>query len=189
MPASSTDSRPAVPAADDSENIRGGGSTTAPSAPPARPYWIGLLLIVMGGVWLYGASGLPQGARYAGVGPGLAVTIAGLGLVVLGIILMVQIARGESFEPQDAEDAVANASMDRVAFLTALAAAGLPILTMRTLGLPLTATLSFTLVARAFGSRRTVLDVVVGAILASLAWVLFTRLGLQLGRFFPPMGF
>ncbi len=143
----------------------------------------------MGGVWLYGAAGLPQGARYAAVGPGLSVTVSGLGLVILGIILMVQVARGERFEPQDAEDAVATAPMDRVAFLTALVAAGLPILTIRTLGLPATATLCFALVSRAFGSRRPLIDLATGAALASLAWFLFSRLGLQLGRFFPPLGF
>jgi putative tricarboxylic transport membrane protein len=166
-----------------------GGLAAVPPQRPARPYWIGLLLIVMGGIWLYGAAGLPQGARYAAVGPGLSVTVSGLGLVILGVILIVQIVRGERFDPQDEEDAAANAPMDRAAFLTALAAAGLPILTMRTLGVPATATLCFALVARAFGSRRTLLDLVIGGILASVAWFLFTRLGLQLGRFFPLLGF
>jgi putative tricarboxylic transport membrane protein len=131
---------------------------------------------------------LPQGARYAAVGPGLIVTIAGLGLVVLGLLLIVQIARGESFDPQDAEDAAANAPMDKVAFLTALVAVVLPVLLMRPMGLPFTAMVSFTLVARAFGSRRLLLDVAVGAVLGALAWYLFTQLGLQLGRFFPPLG-
>lgn len=189
MLASSTDRQRAVADENDRLSNEGDGPATASPSFPARPYWIGLMLVAMGGIWLYGASGLPQGARYAAVGPGLAVTIAGLGLVVLGVILMIQVARGESFEPQDAEDAVANASMDKLAFLTALAAAGLPILIMRTLGLPLTATLSFTLVARAFGSRRTVIDLAIGSSLASLAWFLFTKLGLQLGHFFPPLGF
>lgn len=170
-------------------SAEGDGEPAASPARPARPYWIGLGLVAMGAVWLYGASGLPQGARYAAVGPGLAVTVAGLGLVVIGVILMIQIARGERFEPQDAEDAVASAPMDRVAFLTALAAAALPIFTMRTLGLPLTATLCFALVCRAFGSRRIFLDLLIGAVLTSVAWYLFTRLGLQLGRYFPPLGF
>ena len=68
----------------------GAGRWAASPVPPARPYWLGLLVVAMGVVWLYGASQLPQGARYAAVGPGLAVTIAGLGLVVLGVILMVR---------------------------------------------------------------------------------------------------
>lgn len=154
----------------------------------SRPYWIGALVVAMGALWLYGAMGLPQGARYAAVGPGLFVTVAGAGLVILGIMLIIQIARGESFEPQDAEDAAANAPMDKIAFFTALLAALLPVLLMRPMGLPFTAMVSFTLVARAFGSRRLLLDIVIGAVLGSLAWYLFTQLGLQLGRFFPPLG-
>ncbi|HEV7276323.1 MAG TPA: tripartite tricarboxylate transporter TctB family protein [Devosiaceae bacterium] len=168
------------------EATEGDGQTVA-SRPP-RPYWIGILIIAMGAVWLYGGMGLPQGARYAAVGPGLFVTIAGAGLVMLGIMLIVQIARGESFDPQDAEDAAANAAMDKRAFLTALLAAFLPVLLMRPMGLPFTAMVSFTLVARAFGSRRLVIDIATGAILGSLAWYLFSQLGLQLGRFFPPLG-
>ena len=165
-----------------------GGGQPAASRPGSRPYWIGLLLVAMGGLWLYGASALPQGARYAAVGPGLFVTIAGLGLVILGVLLMVQIWRGERFEPQDAEDAAANSPMDKRAFLTALVAVALPVLIMQPLGMPLTATLAFALVCRAFGSKRLVMDILIGAALGSIAWYLFTQLGLQLGRFFPPLG-
>ena len=165
-----------------------GSGHEAASRPGSRPYWSGLLLVAMGGLWLYGASGLPQGARYAAVGPGLFVTITGLGLVILGILLMVQIWRGERFEPQDAEDAAANSPMDKRAFLTALVAVALPVLIMQPLGMPLTATLAFVLVCPAFGSRQLLLDIVIGAALGSIAWYLFTQLGLQLGRFFPPLG-
>lgn len=153
-----------------------------------RPYWIGMLLILMGALWLRGGLALPQGARYAAVGPGLVVTIVGVILVLLGIILVVQIARGETFEPQDAEDAAAAAPMDKRAFFTALAAVSLPVLLVDLVGLPLTATLSFALVARAFGSPRFLPDLAIGALLASLAWFLFSFLGLQLGGFFPLVG-
>jgi putative tricarboxylic transport membrane protein len=166
-----------------------GDGQPAASRPPARPYWIGALVIAMGAVWLWGGLSLPQGARYAAVGPGLMVTVVGAGLMLLGLLLIVQIMRGESFEPQDAEDAAANAPMDKAAFLYALAAAALPLATMRWLGLPFTATACFVLVCRAFGSKNILLDIVYGAALASIAWFLFTRLGLQLGRYFPPLGF
>src|SRR5690606_16587797 len=164
----------------------GGGQSAAPASP--KPYWIGIGLMVMGAVWLYNAFGLPQGARYAAVGPGLFVTIAGAGLLILGAILMLQIWRGESFQPQDAEYADGSTRMDKRAFLTALVAVALPIATMGPLGMPFTATLSFVLVANAFGSRRWWLDLICGAVLASAAWFLFAQLGLQLGRFFPPLG-
>ena len=178
----STDEDQLVP-----ESTAGDGQPAASRR--SRPYWIGALVIAMGALWLYGSMGLPQGARYAAVGPGLFVTIAGAGLVILGIMLIIQIARGESFEPQDAEDAAANAPMDKIAFFTALLAAVLPVLMMRPMGLPFTAMVSFTLVARAFGSRLLLLDIGTGAILGGLAWYLFSQLGLQLGRFFPPLGF
>jgi putative tricarboxylic transport membrane protein len=166
----------------------GGGQPAAPR-PASKPYWIGLLVVAMGAVWLYGASSLPQGARYAAVGPGLFVTITGLGLAILGILLIVQVWRGERFEPQDAADVAASSSMDRRAFITAFVAVVLPVLIMQPLGLPLTATIAFVLVCRAFGSRNLLVDIVIGAILGSVAWFLFAQLGLQLGRFLPPLGF
>ena len=162
----------------------GDGARAAP-----RPWWLGLCVIALGCVCLYGTSTLAQGARYAGIGPGLFVTIAGGGLVILGVMLLVQIARGEQFEAQDAEDATGDEKANPVALGTALVAVILPIFTMNPLGLPITAMLSFTLVARAFASRKPLLDLVYGAVLGSAAWFLFTRLGLQLGGFLPFAGF
>lgn len=161
-----------------------GGGQQAASRPRHRPYWLGALVSAMGALWLYNASALPQGARYAAIGPGLFVTLAGGGLLILGIILMIQIHRGERFEAQDAEDAAADAPMDRNAFLIALIAVVLPIFIMRAFGLPITAMIAFTLVCRAFGSRAWLMNFVIGAIIGSLAWFLFSRLGLQLGPFF-----
>jgi putative tricarboxylic transport membrane protein len=149
---------------------------------------LSLAVIALGCVCLYGASGLPQGARYAAVGPGFFVSVAGGGLVLLGLILLVQIARGERFEPQDAEDTASNAKASPRALAYALAASCIPIFTMAPLGLPITAMISFTLVARAFGSRRPLLDIAYGAALGVVAWLLFTELGLQLGSFLPIAG-
>jgi putative tricarboxylic transport membrane protein len=171
---------------DNHYSVTGDGQPAVPQR-PVRPYWIAAIVVIMGAVWLWGGMSLPQGARYAAVGPGLMVTVVGIGLIVLGLVLALQIWRGESFEPQDAEDAAANAKMDKVAFLTALAAAVLPLVAISTIGMPLTATLCFVLVCRSFGSRKWPLDLVWGLLLACLAWYLFTRLGLQLGRFFPPL--
>jgi putative tricarboxylic transport membrane protein len=154
----------------------------------SRPWWLGLAVIAMGCVCLYGTTSLPQGARYGAIGPGLFVTVAGSGLIILGIMLLVQIARGEKFEPQDAEDASGDEKANPVALATALAAAIVPIFTMEPLGLPITAMLSFTLVARSFGSRRWWLDAIYGALLGIASWFLFTSLGLQLGSFLPIAG-
>ncbi|MCT8989723.1 tripartite tricarboxylate transporter TctB family protein [Chelativorans sp. SCAU2101] len=171
-------------------NERGHAAAVGDSAKAAvpRPWWLGGLVVALGCLCLYGAFSLPQVARYAGIGPGLFVTLVGSGLVLLGLLLLIQIAQGETFTPQDTEDASGSEKANLTALLTALAAATVPVLTMRALGVPLTALLSFTLVARAFGSRRTMIDIATGAILGSLAWFLFTRLGLQLGGFMPFAG-
>lgn len=178
MPVLSTNDAPAQQAL----NVEG-GQTAAP-----RPFWIGGGLIVVGAVWLHGGLSLPQGARYAAVGPGLTPTLIGGVLVLLGIILIVQILRGERFEPQDSEDAAANSPMDKRAFFTALAAVVLPVGSMATLGLPITAAISFALVARALGSARLAMDLLIGGTIGSVSWLMFSSLGLQLGRFFPPLG-
>ncbi|WP_193089606.1 tripartite tricarboxylate transporter TctB family protein [Advenella sp. FME57] len=158
------------------------------TAPGARPWWLGIAVILLGCVCLYATTTLPATAQYAAIGPGMFVTIAGGGLLLLGILLLIQIARGERFEAQNAENAAGNLPMDKRAFFTALAATIVPALTMEALGLPITAMLSFTLVARAFGSNKTLIDLITGAILGSVCWFLFSRLGLQLGGFLPLAG-
>jgi putative tricarboxylic transport membrane protein len=168
--------------------IRGMDSAGGRSSPPARPYWLSLGIIAIGAIWLVGALSLQQTAQYAAIGPGMFVTAIGVALIFLGVLLTFQIARGEEFAPQDAEDAMANAPADTAAFLTAVAAAALPLLTMRQLGFPITATLCFTLVARAFGSRRVLLDLAIGAVLSIAAYFSFAALGVTLGGFFPLLG-
>ena len=54
--------------------------------PPARPWWLGVAVIALGLVWLYGALSLPQAATYAVVGPGFFPAVIGAGLVVLGAL-------------------------------------------------------------------------------------------------------
>jgi putative tricarboxylic transport membrane protein len=125
-------------------------------------------------------------AQYTVVGPGLFVTVVGAGLVLLGILLLVQIARGERFEPQEAEDADAHRSADWRALGTTVLAAVVPLATIRRLGFAVTASLMFALVARALGSRRLVIDLVLGLVIGTLAWLLFSRLlGVELPGFLP----
>src|SRR3546814_6973888 len=118
----------------------------------------------MGAVCIYASTELPATAQYAAVGPGMFVIGVGLGLVGLGVLMLVQIARGEVFEPDEAENAVPGQAMDKRAFFTALLAAIVPALTIEILGLTVTAMLSFMLVARAFGSKRIVSVLLVGLV-------------------------
>lgn len=152
------------------------------------PWWLGLAVIFMGAVCFHASTELAATAQYAAIGPGMFVAAVGFGLMGLGVLLLIQIARGEVFEPEEAENAVPGQAMDKRAFATALLAAVVPALTIKTLGLPFTAMLSFMLVARAFGSRRLVSDLLIGLVLGSLSWYLFGWLGLQLGGFFPLAG-
>lgn len=153
-----------------------------------RPWWLGLIVIAIGLLWFFQGQALPQLGGYAALGPGFFVAAIGAILVVLGIILVVQIARGESFTPQDTENAEADTPASWPALLYAAAGAAIPLLTMQRLGFPLTAMLSFALVTRAFGSRRVILDCFIGLILGSICWVGFSKLGVSLGGFLPLMG-
>jgi len=151
-----------------------------------QPWWLGLAVILLGAVCLFASSSLNLSAQYAAIGPGMFVAMVGMGLVALGVLLLVQMARGTAF---DDEERAQDPGMDKRAFFTVLVASAVPALAMKPLGLPLTATLSFMLVARALGSRHTVLDLVSGFVLGSACWFLFSKLGLQLGGFLPLVGF
>jgi putative tricarboxylic transport membrane protein len=161
--------------------LSGLAGTPAPTSPAAA-------VVVWGLVWLYGALSLPQAATYAVVGPGFFPAAIGAGLVVLGLLLLVAVARGERFEPQEAEDTDLNRPPSRTAFWTTAAAGVVPIFVIRPLGFPVAAALTFALTARAFGSRRILLDLAVGLALGLACWFLFSRLlGLSLPGF-PPLG-
>ncbi|WP_144640887.1 tripartite tricarboxylate transporter TctB family protein [Bordetella genomosp. 13] len=153
-----------------------------------RPWWLGLVVIALGAVWLQQGYALPEMGGYAGVGPGAFVAIVGVALIALGLILIAQIARGMSFEPQEVENAQADAKPSRRALAFAAAGAGVPLLTMETLGFPLTAMLAFALVTHAFGSRRLVLDCVIGLVLGLICWAGFGQLGVTLGGALPLAG-
>jgi putative tricarboxylic transport membrane protein len=141
-------------------------------------------VILLGAVWLHGALSLPQAATYALVGPGLFPALIGAGLVLLGALLVVAVARGERFEPQEVEDADPTRPPSRRALWTAVAAGVAPILVIRPLGFPAGAALAFALTARALGSRRLLLDLGLGALLGVACWLLFSRLlGLSLPGF------
>lgn len=153
-----------------------------------RPWWLGLGVMAIGGIWLNGALSLDVVANYGGIGPGLFVGLVGAGLVLLGILLTVRIGQGERFEPQATEDMTPDAPFSRSGFLLATAAAAVPLATMKPVGFPVTAALVFTLVARAFGTRSILQDLTLGLILGSACWYGFRSLGVDLGGFLPLVG-
>ncbi|WP_322996361.1 tripartite tricarboxylate transporter TctB family protein [Castellaniella sp.] len=154
----------------------------------SRPWWLGLVIVAIGLLWFFEGRSLPQLGGYAALGPGFFVTVIGGLLVLLGIILLIQIARGETFSPQDSEDAEAGAKASWPALLWAASGAAAPLLTMQPLGFPLTAMISFALVTRAFGSRLILLDAAIGLVLGLICWYGFSSLGVSLGAAFPFLG-
>lgn len=155
---------------------------TTESGTATRPWGLGVAVIAIGAFWFYGSTLLPKTSTYARIGPGMFVAAVGLGLVVFGALLLVQIARGEKFEPQDAEDAIAGQPPSYPALATVLIGACLPLYTMERFGFVPTAALVFALTTRAFGSRRWPVDLAVGAAMGAAAWFGFSALGVQLGR-------
>jgi putative tricarboxylic transport membrane protein len=132
--------------------------------------------MAMGGVWLHGALNLPRHVTYAVIGPGVFPALIGGGLVVLGALLVLAVARGERFAPQEAEDADPDRPPSWTAFGLTLFAAALPMVTIKPLGFPLAAAISFALVTRGFGSARLWLDAAIGLALGLGSWLLFARL-------------
>lgn len=159
-----------------------------PDPAPRRPWWLALAVMLWGAVWVWQGLTLPQFDQYAHIGPGLPVTVIGGGLVLLGAILALQIARGARFEEQEAEDVAADHHVSYRALALAAAGAAVPMLTMERLGFALTGTIAFWLVARAFRSPRPAVDLVVGAVLSLAAWWVFGKLGVQLGPLLPLAG-
>jgi putative tricarboxylic transport membrane protein len=59
---------------------------------------------------------------------------------------------------------------------------------MQLLGFPITAAICFAFITHAFGSRRTALDLAIGAIVSTVSWWSFSKLGINLGHFLPLIG-
>lgn len=155
----------------------------------ARPYWLAACIVAFGLIWSIQALKIPLFAQYAELGPGFVPMAVGLGLVVLGIILAVQIYQGESFEAQEIEDTDASAEPSIPSLILASLGVAIPLVTMIPLGFPVTAAIAYVFVTRALGSRRYLLNVAIGLGLGLICWYGFTALGSRLGGLFPPLGF
>src|SRR3546814_10521217 len=58
-----------------------------------RPWWVGVAIMLMGALWIYGSTKLSQFSSIALVGPGVFVTLIGVGLVLSGAVLVFQMVR------------------------------------------------------------------------------------------------
>lgn len=148
---------------------------------------VGVLLL--GAVLLHEATDLPLTQAYAGIGPGFFVLAIGLVLAALGLALGYQVVRGAIFEPEETEGADITQPMSWQGFLTAAAGVFLPVGLVGCVGFPVGGAVAYAFVTRAYGSKRPSADILIGLVVTSITWFAFTKLGVQLGGFFPPGGF
>jgi putative tricarboxylic transport membrane protein len=136
--------------------------------------------VLAAGAAVFGGSFfLPTGGGYAQVGPGVVPRIVGALILVLGGFLMAQALRG-GFEGVD-EEAEARLPMDWRAFAWVSGGIVAYGLLIEHLGFIFSSTILFMMVARGFSSRRYVLNIVVGLVLASAVFAMFNYgLGLTL---------
>ncbi|HEY8605693.1 MAG TPA: tripartite tricarboxylate transporter TctB family protein [Noviherbaspirillum sp.] len=135
-------------------------------------------LAALGIFVIAGTQDIGGGSAYSQVGPRSFPLVIGAGLVILGAVLAWQAVSGgwrnvPMDEPHEAPDWMAFAILSGAIILHMAAIAWA--------GFILASTFLFTLIARGFGSRRLVRDIVIGLVLSTLAYFLFTRgLGLNL---------
>ncbi len=148
---------------------------------PLGDLLIALGVLGLGGYFIYGALQIDVAQTYARVGPRFFPFLVAFGLLLCGALLLIQALRGQTAEPEEAEDADVNAPVDYRAVGTIGAVLALYVVLLEPAGFILASAILFWGVAFAFGSRAFFRDPVVGLILALVVFEAFTRLlGLRL---------
>ena len=131
-------------------------------------------LVVIGLFVLVDTGNIPDAQSFSGVGPRFFPYLVGAGLTVTGAMLAWRaLAGGWRAMPDD--DGV-HATPDWRAFALISAGIVLQMALIGWAGFILAGVVLFTLVARGFGSTRLVRDIVIGAVLVTAAYLVFTRL-------------
>jgi putative tricarboxylic transport membrane protein len=135
---------------------------------------LGIALIIAGLLFVWGTSEIHVAPSYSKVGPRVFPFAISFGLVLLGILYLVESWRGVQTPPDEHE------ASNWPIFIIG-AAIVLDALLFEWLGFILSSTLLFLLVAIGFGSRRYLRDFVLGFALAVAAYITFVHgLGLSL---------
>lgn len=113
---------------------------------------------------------------YSRIGPRFFPYLVAFGALVCGVLLLVQALRGQRSAPEAGEDIDLNARDNLRPVLVILVALALGAWLMEPAGYVIASTAIFTGVALGFGSRRTLRDVGIGALLALASYLAFTRL-------------
>jgi len=148
---------------------------------PAGQVAVAAGIAVIGALVLGGSFYLPTGGGYAQIGPGVVPRVVGVGLLILGGFLLREAFTG-GFHGVD-EEAEAKLPMDWHAF--GWVSAGIIVygLCVEWAGFVIASTALFALVARGFSSRRWLLNIVTGLVLAAVVFAIFNYgLGLTLPK-------
>lgn len=141
---------------------------------------VALGVVALACVVLWQAWSIPVSPIYAKVGPTLVPILAGLGLLVFGLALLVSALRGGWQTDEEKE-----ITPDRRALGWVLAGLALNVLTIGPLGFTLASILLFVCVTRGFGSKNMARDAAIGAIFALVAYLGFAKtLNINIGSGF-----
>ncbi len=143
---------------------------------------IGAAVLVVGALMAWGASGLPEGVGYSGVGPAvLPWFVAGV-LLLCGALLLAHALRG-GYRHLELGSGAERGDWPALAWVSAGILANAALVT--TLGFVLSCALCFTLAVRglriaerkpAGSARQTLVDALTGLAIAAPAFWLFTKL-------------
>ena len=135
---------------------------------------LSLGLLAVAAFVLLDTGTIPAGQSYAGVGPRFFPYVVGAGLAVCGALLAWRaLAGGWRAMP---DDEGVHDTPDWRAFLLISAGIVLQMAVIGWAGFILAGVALFVLVARGFGSARTLRDILIAAVLVTAAYLVFTRL-------------
>ncbi|WP_084626979.1 tripartite tricarboxylate transporter TctB family protein [Pseudoclavibacter soli] len=140
------------------------------------------LLLLTGIITIVDSLHLPPSISASGIGADLMSKVVGGFLVVVSILLFVQLLRGNRGEPDEAEGDVDPSKTRYGMLFTAIAVIIVHGLLIEPAGFVVASTLTFWGIAFTLGSRRYLLDPVIGLVLSVAIYYGFT---LGLGIYLP----
>lgn len=140
---------------------------------------VSLAFLALGSFVIYGTTDIAETQGYSQIGPRLFPYIIGIGMSLCGAALGWQALNGGWRNvPMDIEG---HQAPDRMSFVIISLGIVLHMMLIGWAGFILASALMFVLIARGFGSRRAVRDLLIGVALTTAAFLVFTLgLGLRL---------
>lgn len=148
--------------------------------PAARRGWgewsITAVLAIIGVVVLWDGLSQPPSTSASGIGAGAAPIVVGSLILALTVILAIQVARGRRGEAEVAEGDVDITITKWIPFAVTIAALLFFVFTVDLIGYIPASTGMFVLVAWAMGGRRILMSLLIGFLVSTGIFFVFTRL-------------